>query len=176
MRLRYDYSKPPTPEQTCGLSVFREYDGQPRKYWSVEVRFVRRLTASEVRRLAAYLAADMDLDGVHVGEDGVVSDHWPHDWASDWTNVPLAQALKRLGVPCKVRAAPSGRDCLGRGACPSGLCHDVACCPEPRCELGSCGGCDPVFTEQDWQHLDFRAPSAPSAKGRFMAAESTERG
>jgi len=154
---QYDYSKPPTHEQTCGLSVFREYNGETQKYWSVEVRFSRRLTHAEVRNLVAYIGSDMDLDGVTIGEDGLISDHWPNDWACDWTNVPLAQSLKRLNIPCRVRAAPAGRDCGGRGVCPSGICEDVVCCPESRCKLGACGSCDPVFTDDDWQHLDFQA-------------------
>ena len=140
--------------------IFREYNGGPVKYWSVEIRFDRRLTRSEVRRLAGHLGADMDLDGVAIGEDGVVSDHWPHDWPGANADASLVGALRRFGMPCRVCAAPAGRDCAGRWVCPE-VCADPTCCPSPRCTLGGCGACAPVFTEQDWQRLDFAATGAP---------------
>lgn len=152
--MTFDYTKPPPADLTHGLSVFGVVNGEPVKYWFLEVRYRRRLTRSEVRNLCDYLPVDVDGQSVIVGEDGVVSNHWPDDWCNAWTNVPLAQALKRLNIPCRVRAAPAGRDCAGRGVCDA-VCLDPTCCPSPRCEVGGCGSCDPVFTEADWQHLDF---------------------
>lgn len=157
----YNYRLPPTVEQTYGLSVFREHGGVPQKYWSVEVLFDRPLTRRKLRRFTLYLSAEMDLDTIKIYPTGITSNHWPHDWAGAWTNFDLAHALKRLGVSCRVRAAPAGRDCAGRNACTSGICDDVTCCPAPHCELGGCGSCDPVFTEADWQHLDFKATNGP---------------
>jgi hypothetical protein len=156
----YDYHKAPSIKQTCGLNVFREYNGQPQKYWSVEVQWARRLTRRETRRFTRYLSAEMNLDAIKIYPTGITSDHWPHEWADDWTNMHLAHALKRLGVACCVRAAPAGRDCSGRGVCPA-VCDDATCCASPRCILGGCGSCDPVFTEADWQHLDFKATNGP---------------
>lgn len=165
-RRRHDYRKPPPADLTLGLSVFRQFNGRPAKYWAVEVRFARRLTREEIRRLRSDQPFGLYLDAggrvewldAHVGEDGIVTDDWFNHWPSEWDNETLVTALRPLGIPCRVRAAPSGRDCAGPGRCSRH--HEWDGVPE-RCELGRADSCDPIFTDADWQYLDFYSTENP---------------
>lgn len=166
-RRRHDYRKPPPADLTLGISVFRKFNGRPAKYWAVEVRFARRLTRAEIRRLRAERPFGLCLDAegrvgwtdAHVGEDGIVTDDWFDHWPCEWDNETLVSALRPLGIPCRVRAAPNGRDCAGRGAC-SHISDGDPDCP-PWCEIGAACSCEPVFTDADWQYIDFNSTENP---------------
>lgn len=166
-RRRHDYRKPPPADLTLGLSVFGDVNGRPAKYWAVEVRFARRLTRAEIRRLrteqpfALYLNAEGRVEWLdaHVGEDGIIIDDWYDHWPCEWDNEYLVTSLRPIGIPCRVRAAPYGRDCMGRGAC-SLISDGDPDCP-PWCEIGDARSCEPVFTDADWHHLDFNSTENP---------------
>lgn len=118
----------------------------PAKWWVLELRFSRKLTRAQQRRLRLVFD-EYDLSSLHVGEDGMVGD-WPDKWPggpkSAFTG-ELARAIRLNGVPGRVRAAPIGRDCPGDHSCqdadPWG--------PRHRCTPGQ-SGMDPIWRVSDW--------------------------
>lgn len=114
------------------------------KWWTLEIRPERPLRRREQRLLATMLGVELEAC---VGEDGGLWDPWWHDWPGPSDEVLIQDFVRRLGIPCRVRAAPSGRDC-------GGVCRGY---PDVPCTLGDAGSCDPVFCDADWIRIDPRA-------------------
>lgn len=70
---------------------------------------------------------------------------WPHKWPRQADEDALLQAIKRIGLPARLRLAPFGRDCPGE-SCDCSEAHE--------CKLGDITACDPIFKEEDWVHYD----------------------
>lgn len=122
--------------------------GRWAKWWTVEIRFDRPLTRAEVRQITR------SFEGYRNGDAGVDGAFW-RQW---WNSYPgtddegyVRAAMRRVGVPGCMRAAPYGRDCAGAPTCAA---VDYPGCPVATCEIGRPESCDPVFTDADWIAVD----------------------
>lgn len=119
---------------------------QPAK-WVVEVRFARRLSKRERRRIERALAGVLRWyrEEVIVGIDGIVCEQWPVKWPGIEHGKATVTALRLARVPFRIRAAPFGRDCSG-------------CLPDDplyRCAAASnVFDCDPQWRPDDWVAFD----------------------
>ena len=123
------------------------------KWWQVEIRFSRQLTDREVRTLSAALYGVAEHE---MGQDGALIGQWPTKWPGADDDRVVLDAIRKVGVPAKVRAAPHGRDCPGAG------CDLLAISDKPPavCAVGDIASCDAVLTDEDWLVVDPAAERA----------------
>lgn len=114
------------------------------KYWAVEIRFSRILTEREQRTL---LNTFYGVSVCNVGQDGAMIPQWPDKWPGADDDAIILEAVRKIGAPARVRAAPFGRDCDQRG--------------DERCDIGSVNSCNPIFTDGDWRTIDPLATENP---------------
>ncbi len=117
--------------------------GGPMKWWAVQLRFDRPLSTRQLR-----LLTDLNGNGGHVDRDGADWDQWDHDWAEpdDDSETELLELLKRIDVPCRRRAAPTGWQCP---------CYQACSFEKDKCEPGR--GCDPDWSDVPWIPFDPRS-------------------
>lgn len=112
---------------------------QTSKWWAVEIRFVRALTRREIRKLTKSLKQTSPGE---IGTDGFVTDQWWNKWPGEYDGEILLNAIRRIGIPARIRHAYRGRDCE---------CVDFDRACTTRSNAASCA---PVLREEDWISID----------------------
>lgn len=122
---------------SVGEAISGLFDVSPeRKWWRVELRFTRPLTKREVRALATA----QGLDCGHCGVDGAVWEQWPERWPKRWSERYLVAALRKMGLPFRIRAAPLGHGCV-----------DPECMAECTTATSNACACDPDMSSVVWR-------------------------
>lgn len=124
--------------------IFPSYPGKWAKWWSVEVRFARPLTRREVHRFR--LALGDAVAGGYIGTDGATWWKWWNKWPGEGDERLLREAIGRIRVPARIRAAPLGRDC-----------GDGEVCVRSDVTRKMCGH-SPEWVEEDWTHVEGQSP------------------
>lgn len=104
---------------------FRDSDGRPVKWWDIEIRFGRRLTRREQRRLRLRAGELVSV----IGQDGVAPQMLMEKWPDAATSARIQHVVAGLPDP-KVWIAHFGQTC-GCG-CYAGPSNATCCEPDVR--------------------------------------------